>query len=74
MKVIVEVCMTVPVEVEVDNKYKALAKDDNNMTWKDVDDLLGLAFDKVSKKLPDADALEVKAVKTMRGELLAEPL
>lgn len=72
MKVIVEVRMTVPVEVEVDNKYKALAKDDNDMTWQDVDDLFDLAFDKVSKKLPEADTLEIRSVTTMQGEVLAE--
>ena len=72
MKVNVEVRMTVPVEIDVDDKYKALAKDDNDMSWKDVDDLFDLAFNKVGKKFPYADTLEIKTVKTARGKLLAE--
>lgn len=32
MKVTVKVRMTTTVEVDVDDKYKALAKDDNDMT------------------------------------------
>lgn len=72
MKVIVEVRVATAVEVEVDDKYKALAKDDNDMTWEDVNDLLGQASEEASKKFPDADFVEVKIVKTKRGEILVE--
>lgn len=72
MKVIVEVRMTTTVKVDVDDKYKALAKDDNDMTWKDVDDLLDLALEEARKQLPGAKSLEVETVKTMQGEILAE--
>lgn len=72
MKVILEVRVATTVEVEVDDKYKALAKDDNDMTWEDVNDLLSQASEKASKKFPDADFVEVKIVKTKRGEILVE--
>lgn len=72
MKVIVEIRVTTTVEVEVDNKYKALAKDDNDMTWKDVDDLLEQAAKEARKKFPDANFVEVKAVKSKRGDILVE--
>ena len=74
MKVIVEVCMTVPVEVNVDDKYKALVKDDNDMTWKDVDDLLDQALGEAQKQFPGVDSLKVETVKTKRGKVLAETL
>ena len=74
MKVIVDVCMTVPVEVNVDDKYKALIKDDNDMTWKDVDDLLDQALEEAQKQFPGVDSLKVEAVKTKRGKVLAEAL
>lgn len=74
MKVIVEVCMTVPVEVSVDDKYKALVKDDNDMTWKDVDDLLDQALREAQKQFPGVDSLKVETVKTKRGKVLAEAL
>lgn len=72
MKVIVEVRVATAVEVEVDDKYKALAKDDNDMTWEDVNDLLSQASEEAIEKFPDADFVEVKIVKTERGEILAE--
>lgn len=72
MKVIVEIRVATTVEVEVDNKYKALAKDDNDMTWKDVDDLLEQAAEEASKKFPDANFVEVKTVKSKRGDILVE--
>ena len=72
MKVIVEVRVATTVEVDVDNKYKALAKDDNDMTWKDVDDLIEQAAEEVSKKFPDADFVEVKIIKSKRGDILVE--
>lgn len=72
MKVIVEVRVATTVEVEVDDKYKALAKDDNDMTWEDVNDLLSQTSEEASKKFPDADFVVVNTVKTERGEILAE--
>lgn len=72
MKVIVKVRMTTTVEVDVDDKYKALAKDDNDMTWQDVDDLFDQAAKEASKKFPDADFIEVKAVKSKQGDILLE--
>lgn len=72
MKVIVEVRMTTTVEVDVDDKYKALAKDDNNMTWQDVDNLLGLSLEGAKKQPPGVNSLKVETVKTKQGKVLAE--
>lgn len=72
MKVIVEIQMVTIVEVEVDDKYKALARDDNDMTWEDADNLLDLAHVKAKSQLPKGTQFEVKTVKTLQGKCLAE--